>query len=79
MWPFKKKASTPVEKFKRWKLDQETQNYAVIRCAETPSLWLLEELLDCGFETMNTDLSGDGAVFVGKKNESFNFSKLRQY
>lgn len=78
MWPFKKKAIAPEEKFQRWKLDQETQNYAVIRCTETPSLLLLEELHDCGFETMNTELSGDGAVFVGKKNDNFDFSKLRQ-
>lgn len=78
MWPFKKKAIAPEEKFQRWNLDQETQNYAVIRCAETPSLFLLEELLDCGFETINTELSGDGAIFVGKKNQCFAFQKLRQ-
>lgn len=79
MWPFKKKVSTPAEKITRWKIDQETQNYAVIRCAETPSLFLLEELLDCGLETINTELSGDGAIFVGKKKDNFDFSKLLQY
>ena len=78
MWPFKKKVSEPEGNIPRWTLDQETQNYAVIRCAETPSLFLLEELLDCGLETINTELSGDGAIFVGKKNQCFDFSKLRQ-
>lgn len=79
MWPFKKKASAPVEKQLRWRLAKETFNYAQIELCDEPQIQWFDELLDAGFEVVHVQRNGDGSLFICRKTINADFSKLRQH